>query len=479
MGALTDKPHPALRIQYALDELTSGNSLEYLRLQHTLRGTNPTTLSPILSGLTHFAVKLHHDDPQKPLHTLFKAALQIDLPTIASHQVTLTATATFLRNLVSADASFVEPVLVMLTRAFLLPVEIREAFMEEVHNLINFLLSVHPRAAALVVSILRERYPHPVRPAEEHAPYLRGVLSVCRNCPLLMKPLTNIVYERVAAVEALVPYDGLFVDDALEPEAEKMDVILQEMFRHFELAKGKPFLERIFEPAFDAYESYVVPCEARFTPYIILHGASMGGDNILYSVIERLRVTFFDRGISARVREKFLEHSCGLLIRAKNISREMTHKWLDSMATWLHGYIDNTIRRGSSQEVDADVHHIFYTGVAAWVRVVTKRREYVTEDSLAGWRVGRIVGCGMRPLIMLDERICREFLTVAGDSVVFDVDWAYRPTRTRYGAPNVFEFADRLPDLELPVARDKIQHLVRWDHEKQDAQTEAPEDMEI
>lgn len=502
MGPLSSETAAcADKVLKALEEKRSGNPLSYLRLEHAISSKSPTASAEVLAGLTHFVASLHTGSPYvSDLRKLISSALSMDLlvcatPTDNGEFPTLEAFHIFIINLVSADASFVEPVLDMLARkAFVaLPDRRRSPVLKYAYATVASVLDAYPRADALLAAVISARYPHPVRPAAEHVAYLRSVLHVSRECNSveLSRSIISTVFEKLGAIEALVPRDIFHGNDSTEgvfltPEAEKVELILVELFRHVDLAKRDTasFAARHFEHMFAAYEASIVPIEgARFAPYVLLYASSAGGEPAVLEVIKRMRQSFFDPSVSQRLREKFLEHSCGVVIRASLCGPGAALRWMVSIAEWLNRYIDAQERRSGcvAQDIDIDVHHLFYSACCALMTGVSKRRDAIStpmpfaNDPADHMRLYRIMSCTMNPMLVLPGEIVREFVDVVREAsgldfadIIDENKGKFTPSRTKYGSRNKFEHDVRCWELELPNARLKLVDVMRSDTQEVD-----------
>lgn len=454
-----------------------------MRLQHTLRGTNPAAITPILTGLTYLAAHLHSQSgTTADLISLIDAALTIDIQPCADKNPCLrTALHAFLLNLISADAAYVEPVInKFAARVFLTSVQHRARLEPVVYDILHVVLDTHPAAASLLSRIIRMRYPHPIRAAEEHVAYINAILHVARAChsPSVTRSVIATIFEKLGAIEALVPSDVTDCEGAmLRPEAEKMQLVLMELIRHVDIVykEDAEYLRSCFEPFFAAYESYIVPIEStRFTPYVMIYAAEKGGEALVHDLSERLRQSFFDPSMSHRLREKFLEHSSVVIMRSASVSSASALAWLKQLASWLNAYVDDVSRNGGG-EVDTDVHRLFYSGSASLMTTCCRRRDAVASNAnvIPQMRLYRIVGSAMKPMLVVPRGVVDDFVKVVADCCGMDFneiedqnEGRFRPSRTRYGSRNEFFYKLRCPDLELSLAADMLEGRIRWDQKR-------------
>lgn len=481
MGAPASLPAPttsARAISTALSEKAAGNPLSYFRLQHTLSSRDAPSITSLLSGLMHFASASASVD----LRQLIDLALRVDLSALCEPSPTreypaLDALLCFAENLVSADAAYVHPVLEnFVAGACALPVDKRGPIVKYATRAVVAVLRAYPRAATMLIDVLRKRFPHPVRPADEHVAYLRAVLAIARDerWPAVGRCVIATVMERLATIEALVPDDVFGAKGELLPEAAKMQAVLLELFAHVDAgADGSGYAERVFEPLFVAYESAIVSVEAtRFSPYVLLYAASKGGTKIISAVVERLRLAFFDEDVSQQLREKFLQHSSAMVIRAKMVSPAAAKAWIASLARWLNRYVDAQERFSDDVQVDTDVHLLFYSACCALMTTLAKRGDALDADEMNAMRLYRIMACEMNPLLVVPAAIVQYFASVVSEIGAGSMDFEdiiernkgrYTPSRTKYGSRNECEYTVRCPELELAAAREGVEDYVRRD----------------
>lgn len=543
MGGLVGADPGAARIRTALAEKQEGSPLEFHRLQHALAGGDPADVAELLTGLTHFSALISHDASDESLaadlRVLVHAALEVDLLVCAAPSFTLSSRAQeddataetitesdsaayptlnafrlFVMNLVSADAAFVEPVLVMFAkRAFTLPLVKREPAVRHVYAVISMILSTHPRSSALLARIATEKYPHPVRPEPEHCAYARSVLHVAREChsQALRGDLISTVIEKVVAVEALVPRE-LFAEPAdemppppprvnfeagaeepdsdacegghlipLVKEAEKIDSMLSELCLYIDLAYADTpteLIQKHFDPLFTAFERFVLPVQgARFAPFVLLYAASVGGAAVVLDVVERLRQSFFDPSKPEGLRVHHLQYSSAMVICADLVSANDVVAWMSPVAQWLNNYIDAHDRRAplyTENDIDTDVHNLFYTAACALMITVCRRTDAfdggscADQDAIARMRLFRIMSSKMNPMLVISKPIVDEFADVVLECDGMDLSeileenkFRFIPSLTRFGARNRFTYSTPMEPLALPRTKRYVQRFMR------------------
>lgn len=467
-----DTPTSVCAVAAALERKAAGNSLDYLRLIHVLSSKDPVVIANVLTGLTHFTAALHgpHADD---IHGLVSAALDLDLDACAvatdATYPALDALQLFAVNLASAHTAYVERLFDMFARkAFVMSVDIAGPVVKRVYVVVGAILKAYPSAAIVLVDVLRRRYPHAVRGNDEHVSYARALLHLASEFKRITASVLGMVFEKLGAVEALV--GDVLVEGKLTEEAEKLESMLLEVVAFVEGGRGYSF-----DQVYAAYESAIVPVEGtRFVPYIVMYAAMKAG--VVMELVEKLRVGFFDLGMSERLREKFLQHSSAVVIRAEMIGIAEVVDWVTSVAEWLNRYAD-ICERNNEGEVDTDVHHLFYCACCALMTTISKRKEAFSsrgpesEDIMHRMRLLRIMSCSMNPLLVLPGEIVEDFVSVVSEigrmdlsAIVEENKRRFAPSRTRYGSPNQFSYAVRCPDLELPTVRNKLDRYIRSDN---------------
>lgn len=534
MGGL-QKPPGTEVITNALSSHAAGNSLELHRLHHVF-ANGASSVASLLHALTHLTVRLHAgDDSSTALRSLIDAALAVNLQSALENAASvgsksedltscneatpddqkdpLSAFASFVINLISIDATYLEPLLNLLVlQLFRIPIEQSAKFEPLIERIVNAAVNTHARATYLLTDAISRRYPHPVRPAAEHIAFSRAVLFVARAVPSapIVRSIMNSLFERLSAIEANVPGDvrdfklldgkqtgldsacpSIVDDDLLCPDALKLQAIMVEIVRHFDLAHEHSlhvFRAVHLDALFHAYDTYVVPVHrTRFTPYILVYAASLAGRSCVFDVTERLRQAFFDSTQGVRLRGYVLEHSAVMVCRAKDISISEALSWLARLTSWLHAYIDAASASPLHTIVDVDVHRLFYSACATFMATLARRTDIFerasSSEALARMRISRILHSTLAPTLVLPSDVVVNFLDAlnrlnSGNDVDLSRvhERSFAPTRTQYGAPNRLSYAFRCPDLPLLTLRSKIDRFTHWDAE---LNNESVEDVEV
>lgn len=522
MGGLQLPPSADIIVS-ALNSHAAGNSLELHRLHHVFANAAPSVAS-LLHALTHLTARLHTaDDSAAALRTVIDAALAVNLPsalanatsaklkpedpssrrdaTVDDHKDPLSAFASFAINLISVDATYLEPLLnLLVTKLFFIPVEQSAEFEPLIERIVTAAVSTHARATYLVTDAISRRYPHPVRPVVEHVAFSRAVLFVARAVPAppLVRAITNALFERLSAIEATVPGDVRDIkiinpkqivpnspvsaaedeDGSLCPDAVKLQAIMIQLVRHFDLAfehSSHTYHTLHLDALFHAYDTYVVPVHrTRFTPYILLYASSLAGRSCVLDVTERLRQAFFDSTQGVRLRGYVLEHSAVLVCRSKYIGVPDALSWFARLTSWLNAYIDATGASPLNTVVDVDIHRLFYSACATLMATLSRRSDILTRPSsseaLARMRISRILHSSLAPTLVIPSEVVSRFVDAVahlGSGINVDLshicERSFASTRTKYGAPNRLSYAFRCPDLPLPTLRSKIDRFALWD----------------
>jgi hypothetical protein len=404
---------------------------------------------------------------------------------------------------VSADSAFVEDVLTACARQlFRLPLPEFDDLLDAAHDVIPRILDTYPHAESMLIRIVTDRYPHPVRPAEEHRVYAHAVLAVATYAPTnsLAAALVSIVVEKLTIIDAMVPdVVGEFVAadaardaspvstvaspvhlpasprgadaaDAevfvLDGEAQKLDGVLVEFFTFsagLAEAQGRASSRRL-SAIVAAVERFVIPSHgARHVPFILLHAASAFGRDTVLSTVERFRVSFFDPTLPHRVRAAYLHFSAALVARADCVTSTDASAWLERLTLWMHSYIDE--RRDTAVFIDVDVHDSLYAAVFAFMSVVSIRPDVFSSraggsgDAANNMRFMRIMRSDFNPLLVMSASLVSSFCKaveehggMSFEDILEDNLEATLPSRTRFGNPNRFSAFLPLEPCRLPLA---------------------------
>ncbi|CAN8068816.1 unnamed protein product [Agarophyton chilense] len=456
----------AIRVRVVLNPNSNQNSLELIHLLHTLSGTNPNSIAPILDGLAHHTVSLHMHNQMSPLHQLTRAALNIDLhaltQTNGSQHIALDTFVSFLINLVSANANYIESVFGMIfKRAFTISAA-NEELLKAMHRVISYTLQTYPRSKILLLSILQSSYPHPIRPPVEHLSYSRAALRLAYTTGL-SHPLLLTFTERLAAIEALVP-QNVYADDSSQLclEAERLELVLLEFCSFFD--KGGSF-----EAAFTAYQVFIVPLDCpRYTPYCLIYAACINPSiTAVHEVVERLWQSFHEPSTPFELRRHFLEHSASVVLRTKTYDSDSVIKWITRLAAWMNAYIDAL---NGNEYLDVDLHSPFYTAVSVLMKIMIGRRiASINHEVLSTMRLYRILCSGLSVATVLPHILVKKFMDEVLDS--FDLDCTHVIQGSRHGflsgatqreTKNTYNYNDFCPNVMLPKFKAKLNQYIIW-----------------
>lgn len=518
-------PASADTILSAVAADVAGNPLELHRLQRVLMQHSSPDVEDILTGLTHVTSRVHRGTAEAAsLRRLVDVALQLDIIALAADALdasckavtpasengnsssalidtspSLSAFSIFVTNLISVDASYVESLLfTVIPRIFLSSNDKAGAAVAKVvgHKLIATTLNTHTRAAPLLSNALCRRYPHPVRPSEEHVAYSRSVLQVARSSFRfgLTQRIIDVVFERLASIEALtsntdfivqnesvVGVDPVDSDPELAPEAEKLQAVLLELMRHIRLSHAKDpsaFSNIHFKSILSAHEELIVPVHRpRASPYALILAVSLVSADATISAAERFRQSFHDPTIPERLRAKFLEHSSAIIVRARLIPARSALRWIVQVAMWLNLYVDALEHSPEMACIDVDIHYLFYTACAVLMATLSRRTDVIrgptASEILARLRLHRILNCSICPMQIIPGDVVENFISTIEKYGRLDLRRIYMeqkqiggPTRTKNGTRNLLAYSFSCPDLELPLVRKAVNAVVRWDHPK-------------
>ncbi len=467
MGALSlnavDK-----RIREALDD-----KVKMVNLQRMVARGPATQVVPLLRDLASVTttLKTRHD-------VLLLAALDHDFgarrvgkdeskPT----KELLDVYSQFVMNLVSVSAQFVEPALNSFARRGLLSEE--ESVRKATVTLLVQLLKMYPQATEVVAAVLRDRYPHPVRPYPELCLYTRSLFSIFEHCtsPVLQEAIIHAVIDKLVAVQPSVPDDVYYVEGELKEEesktrvvsfdlpeekklcshAEKMDALLIEVFQFLDRAKahlGDAFAETVVEPLVTAFARFVAPAYGgRFVSFVLLYALSLSDGNIAEQVVNRLSIVFFDSSVISDIRIFYLSLSAALLIRTHCINAKFVMDWLKRVCQWLNQFI------ARNPEFPDNPDFVFAATCVA--RVVTERWDALNRnDGLARLRIMRILSVARLPNELRDK-----FCAIAANFGGVDIRSVAKPHRSGSYLPRSAKLL--LENIELPRTKELMRDHYR------------------
>lgn len=414
----------------------------------------------------------------------------------------------FLRNTVSADSAFVADVLdACAFKLFRLPVPAFDNVVAAAHDVIPRILSMHPHAVVMCIRTFGDRYPHPVRPAEEHKSYARALLAVAlySKSDTLANAMISIVTEKLTVIDALVPEilwkpaekgeippgetppgadaeeaaPTVPKEDELEPEAEKMDAVLVEFCLFADslsLCPEKP-RNRRFKAIVESVERYILPAHCpKHVPMILLYAASSIDRAATLQVSESFRVSFHDPDMPVRLRASYIHYSAAMICRSSLVTALDTLAWLRRLTSWLHSYIDEH-QDDETIAVDVDVHQLFYAGVFALMSVISVRLDVFglhgnacvgDSDVANNMRFLRIMMSELNPLLVMPSKLVTSFCKAVEDNgdmrfddILDDNLSKILPSRTRFGNRNRFSAFMPLIDCSLPATKATVKPYYR------------------
>lgn len=402
----------------------------------------------------------------------------------------------FLINTVSADSALVEDVLdAFAFKLFRLPLPAFENVAAVALSVIPRILQMHAHAEVICIRKFGDLYPHPVRSAEEHTSYARGLLSVASRSKgdTLATAMISIVLEKMTVLDAMVP-DAVWKPDAetgtpagdalpctggegsacavtrteLEPEASKMDAVLVEFCDFvddiYRRPKG-PSRSRRFKAIIASVQRFVLSAHCpKHAPMTLLYATSRFGRDETLQVSESFRVSFHDPGLPVPLRASYLQYSAAIICRSSVITELDALAWLQRLTSWLHSYIDDH-QNDDAIVVDVDVHELFYAGIFAFMSVVSVRLDLFgihgnssvgDSDVANNLRFLRIMMSELNPLLVMPSKLVNAFCKTVEDNSDMSFDMVLEdnlskalPSRTRFG--NLNHFSAFMPLSECPL----------------------------
>ena len=419
------------------------------------------------------------------LKVLIDASLRFNYVLHCENEKALAAMQFFLLNLVSASSCYVEPVMVIISRTISkIELDKCEKVHEHFHRILQQLLVMYPRCAALMARTIKSNYPHHVRPVAEIQAYSRFLLQITTYMQnhVHRNRLIDLFIEKIATVDVHIPSEKTLQEtskgadegkevevNSIDPMLQKMDVLIEEACKfltHASKTMNPVLFTHTIVTFVQAYKMTVLPVQRiRFAPFVVLFAACCAGTNSVEWLIENLRECFFDETYSKSTRILFIQHSAALICRTRCYADQGVVHWLSSLVSWLHSYLDFADLRKREKRLRADVdrHLLFYGALSAVMRVVHFRRDALRSqfasaaDVIARMRVNRLLRSRLNPLRILPAALTKKFVTVIGEEGNIHLDEVYQrsmrqsvPDRTCFNRPNHLAVKFPLEDPAFP-----------------------------
>ena len=130
----------------------------------------------------------------------------------------------FLASLISAQGSYLSPVLTMMVENFTLtrlsqwtvtdyPEVGRDTMRDRLHKSIRHLLQIFPGALDILKSLLRAKFPFPDQSVKDHMAYIHNILRIKDYAPSLTEAILDVILSRVVNIDSQMMVDLEDLDD--------------------------------------------------------------------------------------------------------------------------------------------------------------------------------------------------------------------------------------------------------------------------
>jgi len=130
----------------------------------------------------------------------------------------------FLASLISAQGSYLSPVLTMMVENFTLtrlsqwtvadyPEVSRDTMRDRLHKSIRHLLQIFPGALDILKSLLRAKFPFPDQSVKDHMAYVHNILRIKDYAPSLTEAILDVILSRVVNIDSQMMVDLEDLDD--------------------------------------------------------------------------------------------------------------------------------------------------------------------------------------------------------------------------------------------------------------------------
>ncbi|KAJ3071539.1 hypothetical protein HDU98_005163 [Podochytrium sp. JEL0797] len=160
----------------------------------------PDELYQWVAALSHYVSKM-----QASAASLIDAILSIDW--VSRDDKFVAEYRHLLENLVSANASFVQPVLRMLISSFRAvplknasPAHLSVKF-DHIHTILGGILCLIPSAPSLLTHIVSENFPHKSENVEENMWFLKNIMRIVSYAPVLQNAIWLLAIDRIVQID--------------------------------------------------------------------------------------------------------------------------------------------------------------------------------------------------------------------------------------------------------------------------------------
>ncbi|ORY52528.1 RNA polymerase I-specific transcription initiation factor RRN3 [Rhizoclosmatium globosum] len=218
--------------QLLADAFSSAESESSLHFEHIVRlirprttkkEADPASLLRWISTLSRFVSKM-----QASASLLVDAILALDW--CSKDAEFIAEYRHLLENLVSANASFVQPVLKMLVSSFR-SVQVKDespallsAKFDHIHSILAGILHLIPSAPSLLTHIVTDNFPHKSESVEDNMWYLKNCMRIVSYAPVLQNSVWLLVIDKLVQIDVEIQTSLDNLDE------DEYDTVLQHCF---------------------------------------------------------------------------------------------------------------------------------------------------------------------------------------------------------------------------------------------------------
>lgn len=404
---------------------------------------------------------------------LVSQALRIPIEQIVISAPFLDTFEKLVLNLASSHAAYVEPCLYALSNSFILDPEEHETARNRILGWILQILDLHLTVERPYMLWIAKKFPHHRKRAVELRAYSRSILRIVEltSSHFLTERILNLMVLKVTAVDAEASSAFEELNESYhEMLGEKMDLMLSEflIFTQRNIIDEEPRSRMIFDHLVSSFERIVLPVDRPHSAPYILFLACACGHGYLKVMDERLRATFFDAEIPEAIRCSALLYSAGLVGRLKQADEMLILRWITSIVSFLHSYVDACEDEVTST-IDADTHHLFYVAFGALMFMLISRVKLLLStrstnvETIRQMRLVRLIRSSLNPLRLQHDALTEAFTHAMFSSDILDcTDVLTRnknvilTTRAKFGRRNALKLDFPFENCSLPMASQLI-----------------------
>ncbi|KAI6780144.1 uncharacterized protein J7T54_000050 [Emericellopsis cladophorae] len=310
----------------------------------------------------------------------------------------------FLASLISAQGSYLLPVLSMMVEAFMtvrpsawavpdFPEIGRDTVRDRLHKTLRHLLQIFPAATSVLGHLLGAKFPFPNDSLKVHMSYVRNLLRVKDYAPELREEVLDLILNRVVKMDSQMMVDLEDLDDDLtaavmytlrdkpadpsqweddnlddsdtesvdsddsdydeeaariksvKDNVEKMDAMLDTLFTYhtplIERDPGSDEAYAAFTTILREFDTLVLPTyKSRHTQFLIFHFAQMH-DRLSDGFCGQLMSIAFDKTFPAVLRQSCIAYLASFVARGAHVDRKTVQAIFDLLIEHMNNYRDH------------------------------------------------------------------------------------------------------------------------------------------